>query len=97
MSGGSFGYAFSTVNRFTDELGVKLDGHDEVDARGFKPLQFAPETLEKLREIEHLARRTAMLMREVEWLYSGDTSDCSFMRRVAEIESSNSARTGKLA
>ena len=89
MSGGSFDYAFSTVESFADELGVKLDGKDEADAWGFKPLQFAPETIGKLREIEQLARRTAMLMREAEWLYSGDTSDCSFMRRVAEIESSN--------
>ena len=63
MSGGSFDYAYSRVEIFADELGMKLDGHDEADAWGFKPLQFAPETLTKLREIENLSRRTAMLMR----------------------------------
>jgi len=32
------------------------------------------------------ARKTAALMREAEFLYSGDTSEDSFLRRVAEIE-----------
>jgi hypothetical protein len=43
-------------------------------------------TIEKLKEIQVMADHTAALMREVEWLYSGDTGDESFMARVAEIE-----------
>ncbi|WP_186412037.1 hypothetical protein [Candidatus Propionivibrio aalborgensis] len=89
MSGGSFDYAYSRVNQFADELGLRLDEADKVNEWGETPNKFEPATLAKLRGIEHLARRTAALMRESEWLYSGDTGDESFMERVKEIESSN--------
>ncbi len=43
--------------------------------------------LAKLQAIAKDADRTANLMREAEWLYSGDTSEDDFLERVAEIES----------
>lgn len=86
MSGGSFDYVYGRVEQFADELGVRLDEHDKPNEWSDKPNAFEPATLAKLREIEKLARYTARLMREAEWLYSGDTGDESFMRRVAEIE-----------
>jgi len=86
MSGGSFDYACYRVDQFADELGIRLDEFDKKDALGYQPNKFEPETLAKLREIEALARHTAKLMKEAEWLYSGDTSDESFMERVLEIE-----------
>jgi len=84
MSGGSFDYAFSHVDRFADELEVKLDPAYR-DGYG-EPLDFEPATVAKLREILALATCTAKLIREAEWLFSGDTGDESFMRRVLEIE-----------
>ncbi len=90
MSGGSFDYACYRVDQFADELGLRLDEFDKKDEWGYQPNKFEPATLAKLREIEALARHTAKLMKEAEWLYSGDTSDDSFMMRVTEIESSNS-------
>lgn len=89
MSGGSFDYAYSRTNTFADELASNIENADEVNEWGEKPYQFEPATLSKLREIEKLARYTAQLMKEAEWLYSGDTSDDSFMQRVAEIEKQN--------
>ena len=89
MSGGSFDYAYSRTDMFADELGLKIDQVDEVNEWGEKPYKFEPSTLAKLKEIEKLARYTAQLMKEAEWLYSGDTGDDSFMRRVAEIEKQN--------
>ena len=86
MSGGSFDYIYSRTDNFADELGLKIDQADEVNDWGEKPYKFEPATLAKLKEIEKLARYTAKLMKEAEWLYSGDTGDDSFMRRVAEIE-----------
>lgn len=80
MSGGSFNYAYSHVEWFADELGIRLSE---------KPDEFDPATMEKLREIEVLTRRTATLMKEVEWLFSQDTSPESFMARVLEIGGSN--------
>ena len=87
MSGGSFDYAYSRVNVFADELANKLDRND-VEEDGWK-YGFEPATVEKLREIEALARKTSEMMKEAEWLYSGDTGDESFMERVRKIEASN--------
>ena len=89
MSGGSFDYAYGRVDQFADELGVRLDKHAKSNEYGETPYNFEPATREKLREIEALARHTAKMMKEAEWLFSGDTSDESFMERVLEIESSN--------
>lgn len=73
MSGGSFYYAYMSVDQFADQLSVKLDESNEFDDQ---------DVYNKLREIEQLARFTAKLMREAEWFYSGDTGEESFMKRV---------------
>jgi hypothetical protein len=71
---------------FADALEQKLDDCNIPDEYGFTPYSFEPATMAKLREIQIAAERIAKLMREVEWLYSADTSDDSFMRRVRAIE-----------
>jgi hypothetical protein len=87
MSGGAFDYAYLKVEAFADDLGLRLDERNKVDQWGGKPNEVrSDEAHAKLREIERLARHVARLMIEVEWLYSGDTGEESFMARVAEIE-----------
>lgn len=78
MSGGSFNYAFMSVAQFVDELGVKLDESNEFDD---------PNVYSELRKIEQLSQLTSKLMKEAEWLYSGDTGEESFMKRVEAIRS----------
>jgi len=85
MSGGSFDYAYSRVSQFADELQQEIENNDTPDKYGCCP-SLLPDTIAKLKEIETLARKTSALMREAEWLYSADTSDDSFMERVAKIE-----------
>ena len=82
MSGGSFDYAYRMVEQFADDLAVKIDGHDKKNEYGETPYAFEKDTLEALRKIERLARYTSRLMMEAEWLYSGDTSEESFMKRL---------------
>lgn len=96
MSGGSFDYAYSRVQDFADELGAKLDNWNKKTEYGDALYEFEPATLAKLREIERQARHVAALMKEAEWLYSGDTGDESFMERVRQIEAANALaqRTG---
>jgi hypothetical protein len=77
MSGGSFNYAFMAVDRFVEELNVKLDEKQDYFDHA--------NTYQELCDILRSARLTAKLMKEVEWLYSGDTSEESFMQRVMEI------------
>lgn len=95
MSGGSFRYAYSRVDQFADELGIRLDEHDRKNQYGDTPYDFSAAVLFKLREIEALARYTAKMMKEAEWLYSFDTGEDSFMRNVREIESSNDRAQGR--
>jgi hypothetical protein len=80
MSGGSFNYAYQGTERFADELELKLEEN---------PYEWELKTRNKLWEISAMSRYISMLMREAEWLYSGDTGDDSFMERVAEIEKWN--------
>jgi hypothetical protein len=86
MSGGSFDYAYCRVAGFADDLQMRIDERDRVNEWGQTPNNFGPPVIDKLIEIVKDAKRTAALMREAEWLYSGDTSEESFLRRVAGIE-----------
>ena len=76
MSGGSFDYAYSKVNYFVDDLDDKLNDPEE---------SFSPEVTAKLREIKEIAQNTAQLMRAVEWLYSGDDSEDTFLEKVKGV------------
>lgn len=82
MSGGSFNYSYRKVDEFSYTLEKILDDIDRDD----EDCGFEKETIEKLEGILVLCRKTAKLMKEVEWLISGDTGDESFMKRVKEIE-----------
>jgi len=86
MSGGSFNHAYHYAAGFAEDLRLKLDTWDQPDDYGDFPNKLEEATRAKLADIAALADFTALLMREAEWLYSGDTSDGSFMRRVASIE-----------
>jgi predicted mannosyl-3-phosphoglycerate phosphatase (HAD superfamily) len=85
MSGGSFNYAYTKVEKFVEKLDEKLNKVDYKDQYGSKTYEFEPETLEQIKIIRNLAECTAKLMKEIEWLYSGDTSDDTFMKSVEEI------------
>ena len=86
MSGGSFDYAYGHASNFACELANKLDQFDKVTEWGDQPNLFPPEVLAKLREVQETVAHAAFLMKEVEWLYSGDTGSDTFMEHVAEIE-----------
>ena len=85
MSGGSFDYAYSRMAQFADELTNKLDEQGS-DHRGWPLPTWPPEVAAKLREIAGVALLCSKLAKEAEWLYSGDTSEETFMARVAAIE-----------
>ena len=89
MSGGHFDYAYLQPEMFADDLEKDILRND--DELGDPPLWsfkygYGQETIAKLTEIMKMARLVSKLMKEAEWLYSGDTGEESFARRVAEIE-----------
>lgn len=92
MSGGSFQYAYSTVERFAEDLEISLDkdleisldvSHDD-DAEELNC--WNPKTIEQLRRIVADARDFAKVMKAVEWLYSADIGEDTFFRHLLEIE-----------
>jgi hypothetical protein len=82
MSGGSFDYAYGHVAQFADELENKLD---TAGVEGFDPWN-SPEVVARLRRLVIDARRVSALMKEAEWLYSGDTGEDTFSKRVAKLD-----------
>lgn len=85
MSGGSFDYAYGRTQQFADELKNKLDERHTVDECGEQHYNFRPDVIATLHDIHKLAEMAARMMKEAEWLYSGDTGEDTFMARVKEI------------
>ena len=85
MSGGSFDYAYQHAARFADELRNKLAEQGKQDCDGWTVTEWTPEVAARLGEIADIAERASKLMKEAEWLYSGDTGDDTFMRRMDAI------------
>lgn len=86
MSGGSFDYAYQRTYQFADELKNKIESRKQVDDYGQLSYDFDDATIQKLREIEQFARKAAAVMKEAEWLYSGDTGPETFAERLKLLE-----------
>lgn len=76
MSGGSFGYVYHRVEEFAKDLEYAIET-EELKLKG--------ETVEALRNIVDRAKSTAAMMKAVEYLYSHDTDEETFMKAVKEI------------
>lgn len=85
MSGGSFDYAYGRTQHFADELKNKLDERGKINEWGEMPYNFRDDVIATLEDIHKLAEMAARMMKEAEWLYSGDTGEDTFMARVKEI------------
>jgi hypothetical protein len=86
MSGGHFGdYDYYKVSQFADELEVDVDNNNKPDEYGWKS-NHDPEVIEYLKEQLPKMRKMAEIMRHIDYLYSGDHGDDSFMERIKEVE-----------
>jgi hypothetical protein len=89
MSGGHFndcGYEYYKVAQFADELEVEIQNNNKkLDEYEYAP-NFSPETIKYLRKQLRQMRKMAEIMRHIDYLYSGDHGDDSFMERVKEVE-----------
>ena len=82
MSGGSFNYAYSTVDEFVYQLEKFIGENKESE------YQYSKEVIKKFEQIIKESERLALLMKEVEWRVSEDTGDDNFLENVKEIEKS---------
>jgi hypothetical protein len=94
MSGGHFGdcgYDYYKVSQFADELEVEISNNgrarneDRTYGVEWYP-KHEPEVIEYLKEQLPKMRKMAEIMRHIDYLYSGDHGDDSFMERVKEVE-----------
>ena len=86
MSGGHFGdYDYYKVAQFADELEEEICHNYDTDEFGYAN-NYSQETLEYLKKQLPKMRKMADIMRHIDYLYSGDHGEDSFMERVKEIE-----------
>ena len=94
MSGGHFcdnNYPYYKVAQFADELEEEIlkNGQKREDGgyygEEYYPA-FEPEVIEYLKEQLPKLHKMAEIMRHVDYLYSGDHGEDSFLLRVKEVE-----------
>jgi hypothetical protein len=79
MSGGHFDYKCFQISQFAEELQHEIDTNSEEEIGH----QYTEETLVVLRQCKALIEKAGKVAREIEWLYSGDHSEESFLRIVS--------------
>ena len=86
MSGGHFNgsrYVYHQVSQFADELEHEID-HNNVEEGCDCAPEFSEETLSYLRQKVSEIRKIAEDMRHIDYLYSGDHGEESFMKIMKE-------------
>ena len=87
MSGGSFDYACYRAMQFAEYLRNKLQEQGkDPSGEGWPNTTWDTDVACKLAEIAAFADYVGALMKEAEWLYSGDTGPDTFSERVQYIE-----------
>jgi hypothetical protein len=89
MSGGHFndnGYIYYRVYEFADELESAIQNNDRVDDPDYYSPRYSKEVIGYLKPKVEEIRKMAKLMKEIDYLYSGDHGEDSFMRIVRGME-----------
>jgi hypothetical protein len=79
MSGGSFDYNCFRISQFADDLNARIDTNEMYDENNYGD-GFALETIDMLKRCHTIIEKAGKLAHHVEWLYSGDHGEDSFMR-----------------
>ena len=91
MSGGHFNnsdYIYYRVYEFADELENEIQNNDKPDAYDYAP-KYKEEVIHFLKcKVEEI-RKLAKLMKEIDYLYSGDHGEDTFMKAVKEWVAQN--------
>ncbi len=86
MSGGHFNnndYIYYRVYEFADQLENHIQNNDKENDYGYCP-NYSQEVIEFLKPKVEEIRKIAKLMKEIDYLYSGDHGEDSFMKIVKE-------------
>ncbi len=88
MSGGHFcdnNYIYYRVFQFADELENEIQNNSKPNDYGYSR-DFSDETLVILKAKVEQMRKIAQAMREIDYLYSGDHGEDSFLKIMKEHE-----------
>ena len=91
MSGGHFGdYDYYKVAQFADELEQEIQNNGKTGTDGGDHSDWYPnhneEVIEYLKQQLPKLRKMSEIMRHIDYLYSGDHGDDTFMDRIEEVE-----------
>lgn len=88
MSGGKFNgstYIYYEVSRFADELENEIQNNLVEDEYGYAP-KYNDEIIAYLKYKLPEIRKMSEIMRAIDYLYSGDHGEDSFLKIIKEIE-----------
>ena len=88
MSGGHFnynGYIYHQVYEFADELEKEIQNNRKEKDSEYAP-EFNDEILSYLKNQVTVIRKVALIMKEIDYLYSGDHGEDSFLEFIKKIE-----------
>ena len=84
MSGGSFDYNCFKISQFAEELKNRIDENDHEDEYGYYTSCFNKKTISELTRCQKIIELAGKLAHDIEWLYSGDIGEETFMKRLDE-------------
>lgn len=90
MSGGHFnnnGYVYYQVDQFADELENMIQNNNKVDEYNWAP-NYNEETISYLKKKVLEIRKIAKIMKEIDYLYSGDHGEDTFLKKVKRTKKS---------
>lgn len=88
MSGGHFNnndYIYYRVHQFADELENEIENNQKENEYGYSP-DYSPEVIEILKKQIPEINRIAKIMKAIDYLYSGDHGEDSFLEVMKRIE-----------
>lgn len=83
MSGGHFNYSYHHLAQFCDQLESDIRNNHKKDQWGYAH-NFREDVIYELNVILSKAKELTKLMKHVEWLYSGDDSEETFLKNIKE-------------
>lgn len=88
MSGGHFnysGYIYFQVEEFADQLEKDIKNNNIPNEYGYCP-NYSPEVIKYLKSQVSKIRKMAKAMKDIDYLYSGDHGEDSFLEIVKKIK-----------
>ncbi len=89
MSGGHFnsnGYIYYQVYQFADELENEIENNNKKDEYNYAP-EYSDEVISVLKKYIPELKKLSSIMKHIDYLYSGDHGEGSFLQKIEDIES----------